>query len=373
MKAEIVIVGGGLAGSAAAITLAEAGRKVMLLERESEPQHKVCGEFLSQEAVESLRALGVDPAELGAKEIHSVRLAGARSVTSAALSFAAMSLTRRQLDEVLLQRAKQAGVHVCRGTRVTHVQREGELWSVGIERAGAVKSSIEAKTVFLATGKHDVAGLPRPAGKQRGMVGFKMYFQLRKEQAAQLEGNIELLLFREGLAGLQLVEDGSANLGCIVQRERLRQLGGRWENLLQAMRQECPHLAERLAGSEVLLERPLAVAPIPYGYVSETAADGLWALGDQAAVIPSFTGDGMAIALHSGRLAATMYLAGSNAEGYQRRLHKQLAGQVGLAVTIARGLVWQPSRSVMLAAAHAWPKLLTLVGRKTRIAENVRL
>ena len=353
--------------------LAEAGREVLLLERESEPQHKVCGEFLSQEAVESLRALGVDPVGFGAKEIHSVRLAGVRSVTNATLPFVAMSMTRRQLDEALLKRAEQVGVRVCRGSRVMRVRHDGELWSAAIERAGAVESSIAAKTMFLATGKHDLAGLPRPAGKQRGMVGFKMYFRLRPEQAEQLYGNVELLLFRGGLSGLQLVEDGSANLGCIVQQKRLRQLGGRWENLLQAMRQECSHLAERLAGAESLLERPLAIAPIPYGYVREAASDGLWALGDQAAVIPSFTGDGMAIALHSGRLAATMYLAGASAETFQQRLRAELAGQVGLAVMIARGLVWQPTRGVMLAATRAWPKLLTLVGKKTRIAENARL
>jgi flavin-dependent dehydrogenase len=346
---------------------------VLLLEREREPQHKVCGEFLSQEAVESLRALGVDPADFGAKTIHSVRLAGARGVTSAELPFTAMSMTRRQLDEALLQRAEQSGVNVCRGRRVVRVRCEGDVWSADVEQSGGADSSIAAKTLFVATGKHDVMGLPRLAGTQRGMVGFKMYFRLRREQAEQLNGHVELLLFRGGLSGLQLVEDGSANLGCIVQQKRLRQLGGRWENLLEAMRRECSHLADRLAGAEALLERPLAIAPIPYGYVREAASDGLWALGDQAAVIPSFTGDGMAIALHSGRLAATMYLAGASAEAFQRRLRAELAGQVGLAVMIARGLVWEPTRGVMLAATHAWPGLLTLAGRKTRIAESVRL
>ena len=388
VKPELVIVGGGLAGAAAAITLSEAGRQVLLLERERAPQHKVCGEFLSQEALESLRALGVDPGELGATTITSVRLADSRRVTRVALPFAAMSMTRRRLDEALLLRAEQAGATVARGTRVLQVQREGATWSVAVESGAAMQpippQAIESRTIcaptictptiFVATGKHDLPGRPRPSGSQHGMVGFKMYFRLRAEQAAQLAGHVELLLFRGGHAGLQLVEDGTANLGCIVQQGRLRQLGGGWEPLLAAMQAECPHLRRRLAGAEPMLERALAIAPIPYGYVRPSAAaEGLWSLGDQAAVIPSFTGDGMSIALHSGRLAAKMYLAGATAEAYQQRVQGELARQVRLAVTVSRGLVWRPTRAAMTAAVRWRPELLAMVGRRTRIAAGARL
>ena len=95
MKAEVVITGGGLAGSAAAIVLARAGRDVVLLERESQPQHKVCGEFLSQEALMYLRSLGADVGAMGAATIHSVRLARGTGRSAAVLPFGAMSLTRR--------------------------------------------------------------------------------------------------------------------------------------------------------------------------------------------------------------------------------------------------------------------------------------
>lgn len=369
VSGKVVIVGGGLAGAAAGIVLAEAGREVVLLERERAAQHKVCGEFLSQEAVHSLRVLGVDPGSLGAATIGAVRLAGARGVTEAPLSFEAMSMTRRRLDEALLQRAERVGVRISRGTHVRRLEREGALWRVHVDEAGP----IETESLFVATGKHDVAERPRPAGKQSGMVGFKMYFRLQPEQARELAGHVELLLFRDGHAGLQLVEDGWANLGCIVKQRRLRELGGRWELLLEAMRRECPQLALRLAGAEALLARPLAVAPIPYGYVRAVSTERLWWLGDQAAVIPSFTGDGMAIALHTGRLAAAMYLQGLQAEAYQQRVRGELAGQVRLAVAISRGLVWRPTRALITGAVSVWPGLLTMAGRRTRIAESVQL
>lgn len=367
--AEIVVIGGGLAGSAAAITLAHAGRQVTLLERETQPQHKVCGEFLSQEALQSLQALGIDAAGLGARNITGVRLADARRVKASRLPFQAMSLTRRLLDEALLQEVVRCGVHVSRGTRVLQLKRHGDGWTIHLDS----QPSLDVETVFAASGKHDLTGRSRPQGVQRDMVGFKMYFDLDPRQAAELGGYIELLLFRGGYAGLQLVEDGSANLGWIMRKSQLQSLGGYWQNMLAVMKLDCPHLTARLSNATPLLQRPLAVSSIPYGYVRRDAEDGLWSLGDQAAVIPSFTGDGMAIALHSGRLAASMYLAGETAQAYQRRLHAQLSRQVALATLVSRGMVSPAVRGIMAATVRLRPKTMGMIARWTRIPADALL
>jgi flavin-dependent dehydrogenase len=102
-------------------------------------------------------------------------------------------------------------------------------------------------------------------------------------------------------------------------------------------------------------------------------SDGVWALGDQAAVIPSFTGDGMSIALHSGCLAATMYLQGETSKQFQERLNRELSGQVALATMVSRGLVWHPSRSVFTMAVNFWPGILDKVAQRTRIQEAALL
>lgn len=364
MNAEVVIIGGGLAGSAAAIRLARVGRDVVLIERAPHAEHKVCGEFLSREALNYLELLGVRAESFGAVPIGAVRLACKGGLSEAKLPFPAMSLTRRRLDEELLRLAVEAGAKVVRGCRVQGLEREGAGWRAVVESA----EPVFAGAAFLATGKHDLAGRPRPKGKQSYLVAFKMYWRLAPAQAAALAGHVELMLYRGGYAGLQPVEDGAANLCCLVERAELQRLGGRWEHLLAAMQRECGLLRERLQGAQALLERPLAVSSIPYGYV-RSVSDGVWSLGDQAAVIPSFTGDGMSIALHSGCLAATMYLQGESAEQFQEKLGRDLSPQVALATLVSRGLVWGPSRGVLMAMTSLRPRMLGTVARRTRISE----
>lgn len=151
----------------------------------------------------------------------------------------------------------------------------------------------------MCSGKHDVRGLRRPPGRQSELVGFKLHFRLTPAQQAELGSSVELFLFCGGYGGLAPIEDGLANLCLLVQQQRLQALGG-WEALLASIRRECPHLDQRLGGAAARWEKPLALSAIPYGYVC-AAADGIGRLGDQAAVIPSFSGDGISIALHSAR------------------------------------------------------------------------
>ena len=100
-----LVIGGGLAGSMVAIRLASAGRQVTLLEKESAAHHKVCGEFLSPEAVEYLNQVGINPLDLGAATIRFVRLSSKQRAVETALPFTALSLSRFILDEALLSSA----------------------------------------------------------------------------------------------------------------------------------------------------------------------------------------------------------------------------------------------------------------------------
>ena len=363
----VLIVGGGVAGAASAIHLARAGHAVTLIEKETVAHDKVCGEFLSGEAVGYLAALGIDLEALGAVPISRVCFAG----NERRLPFAAFSLSRRVLDEALLAKATLAGATILRGRTVEGIYRDDTGWCVRLNSSlpQGEENSLTAHSVFLASGKHDVRGLKRAAGKQNDLVAFKMHWRLGLAQQRQLQGAVELFLFSGGYGGLEPVEDGKANLCFLLRRKILDRLGG-WAEALSHIRQASPLLAARLSGAEALWEKPLAITAIPYGHVQRRSDDGLWRLGDQATVIPSFSGDGMAIALHSARLAAETYLAGGSAADYQERLAGDVTSQVALATGISRALVNPVGQFACKTASNIVPRLIGMTARATRIPQQ---
>ena len=365
MQDEVLILGGGVAGCAASIALARKGRSVTLIEREPTPRHKVCGEFLSGEALEDLHLLGIDVTSLGAVPIDYVRLAAARRAATAPLPFPAKSLTRKALDTALIAEAIAAGVRVERGRSVQSLSRAtANLWQATLDDG----TPREAPTVFLATGKHDLRGHHRPKDPQQ-WIGFKMYYRLSAAQTADLAGASELTLYAGGYGGIQPVEDGITNFCCVVQRRYFARAGLRWEGLLAKMRQDCPHLAMRLEGAEPLLDKPITITHIPYGYVRRSTEDGLYCIGDQAAVIPSFTGDGISIALHTARRAAAAYLAGEPAPVFQPKLRSAMLPQMHLAELAADGLNNALARAVLPFCLRVWPGAMRVTARLTRVTQ----
>ncbi len=365
MHDKVLVLGGGVAGCAASIALARKGKNVTLIERETRPRHKVCGEFLSGEALEDLHALGIDIASLGAVPLHAVRLAAAKRAAEAPLPFPAASLTRKALDTALLAEAVAAGVRVECGRSVQSLNRMASgAWQATLDDG----SSREAPTVLLATGKHDLRGHGRPKDPHQ-WVAFKMYYRLSTAQTAELADASELTLYAGGYGGIQPVEDGIANFCCVVQRRYFARAGLRWEGLLAKMQQDCPHLAMRLDGAEPLLDKPITVTHIPYGYLRRATEDGLYCIGDQAAVIPSFTGDGISIALHTARRAVAAYLAGESAPVFQPKLRSAMLPQMRLAEAAANGLNNALARAVLPFCLRVWPGAMRVTARLTRVTQ----
>jgi flavin-dependent dehydrogenase len=365
LQDEVLILGGGVAGCAAAIALAREGRNVTLIEREPTPRHKVCGEFLSGEALEDLRALGIDVASHGAVPLNYVRLAVARRAAEAPLPFPAASLTRKALDTALIAAAIAAGVRFRSGRSVQSLScTTGILWQARLDDG----TTYEAPTAFLATGKHDLRGHGRPKDPHQ-WVAFKMYYRLTAGQTADLADASELTLYAGGYGGIQPVEDGITNFCCVVQRQYFAHAGLRWEGLLAKMLKDCPHLAMRLDGAEPLLDKPITVTHIPYGYLRRTTEDGLYCIGDQAAVIPSFTGDGISIALHTARRAVAAYLAAEPAPVFQPKLRSAMLLQMRLAEFAANGLNNGLARAVLPFCLRVWPGAMRVTARLTRVTQ----
>ncbi len=358
-----LIVGAGPAGTAAAITLARAGHRPVLLERSTGPTDKVCGDFLGADAIRQAQAFGVNPLALGAASIHRIRLIHGERTAETVLPFPALGLSRRILDTALLTQAEHAGAVVRIGQTVRRLTRGAGEW---VAETGD-PAPFMAQAVFLATGKHDVRDLPRTR-TDRGAVGMKIYFIPAPGPATTLEGTTELTLFPGGYAGMQPVENGQAVLCIAVQRRAFRRYGGGWAGLLAAIEQRSRRFATMLAGARRLSSRPIAVAGIPYGYrVRPAHADGLFRLGDQAAVIASLTGDGIAIALHSGAAAAQAWLAGADSAAYHRALTRTLGSPMRLAGLLHHACMSGPLQPAVILGAALFPALLRHAASRTRL------
>lgn len=360
---DAIVVGAGPAGSAAAIGLARAGARVLLLERTRETGDALCGGFLSWRTLARLEALGIDRARLGGQAVRRVRLFAGQRRSETALPAEAMGVSRLRLDGALQAAADAAGAGLERGVHASAI--EGDSVQT---RDGA---TLAAPAIFLAAGKHGFRGFPRePAAWQRGdpVLGLRLRLPAHPALDRLVGDAVELHLFDRGYAGLVRQEDGSGNLCLAVHKSRLDEAGGEPVALLSALGDQFPFLGERLAAAD-WTRGVDAIGHVPYGWRTADTAPGLFRLGDQAGVIPSLAGEGMGIALASADAAVAAWCDGGAgaAPAFQRRFAQRMARPLGLA-----NLVWRAGESpvtagILITAASLFPPLVRTTSEATRI------
>lgn len=306
-RSDPLIVGGGPAGSAAAITLAAAGARPVLIEKQRETGDALCGGFLSWRTLETLDSLGVG--SLDGHPIDRLRVFAGRATGEARLPHPAIGVSRQRLDSLLLARARVCGAGIERGVAVREWQGGQVLMGDG--------AVVPFETLFLASGKHDVRGLqrPRPSPESR-TIGIRVRLAPHPGLAKLVGGAIELHLFAQGYCGIELQEGGRGNLCLAVRKTRLGASEGDPDRLLAEWADESPAFADRLAHRESGSD---AIGAIPYGWIARNTPPGIFRLGDQAAVIPSLAGEGIGMALASGIMASTSWRAGELSQGFQSR------------------------------------------------------
>ena len=363
-----IAIGGGLAGASFALELSRNGASALVLESTRAPHHKVCGEFLSEEAQVLLAYLGLDLRTMGASSMGMFRLAAGNRYAEAELPFRAAGCSRYRLDQALLDKAEAAGAEVRRGVTVTEItSSDGEV----VLKAGA--DTLKANAVALASGKHNLRQFPRALSD---MLGFKLQLRVSASALAQLQDIVQLMMFDGGYIGAIIVEDEIVTIGWVMRRGLLQRIGADWPSQAGYLVRQSALLAELLDGATPEWEKPVAVAAIPYGYLRRQAVSpSIFPIGDQLAVIPSFTGDGMSIALLSGIAAAQAVLAGDSAEQFQRRMIARLGPQFRWASLV--NILFETRRldPLTIFTARMLPRLVTLIAQSTRLrnyAEIIR-
>lgn len=303
-KRELVIIGAGPAGSSAAAMLAQSGVDVLLLEQQRFPRHKVCGEFLSPEAQQSLRRIGLysvidalSPALIDrAKFVSPVGLA-----VPIILPGRAWGISRFAFDTALAAAAEQNGAELRTGQTATEVTQLNEGYKVVLRAQGRQKFMIRARAVITACGRHSRPALPPRSRSDREIsVGLKQHYE-----GMSMPTQVELYFFTGGYVGVSPIEDGRINVCLLVSRSVLIQAGKTIDSMLRWAARQHPTLARRLSEGRPVPGTEAVVAPVDT-HRSAAPWDGTACLGDTAVMIPPLCGDGLAMALRSAELCAPL-------------------------------------------------------------------
>ncbi len=382
---DLLIIGAGPAGSAAAIEAERAGLEALTIDKATFPRDKCCGDGLTTGALRHLDELGLDPSTVPSwQAVSDVHVAGPnRKMKLFPLpkdkgAFAAIT-RRSELDAALVDRAREVGADIREGAELTALSLEGAPAVEGalpLEDRVAVATfhhdgadvTVRARHVIAADGMWSTSRklldvrLPDYRGDWHA---FRQYFSnVSPEAAASLYVWFEPDLLPGYVWSFPLA-DGSANVGFGIQRDtghRIQDMKALWPDILAR-----PHIAAIL-GPDATPEGQHKAWPIParLGDVPLTHGPVLW-VGDAAAATDPMTGEGIGQAIETGRLAVRVSSVERRCrepapvrtpQAYERSLEKgmvkdhRLARALSAVLATQRGSQW----SVTVAAATPWTR-----------------
>src|SRR2546427_3852143 len=292
---DLIVVGAGPAGCAAAITAVRGGARVLLLERGRFPRHKVCGEFVSAESLDLLHNLlapGQRHLISQAPRIARGRIFADGAELEAEISPPAASIARFDMDSGLWDSCIQSGV-----------EARAERTAEAVEGTGPLKvmtrgECFPGKALINATGRWSNLTSPatRAGVRKERWVGVKAHFR-----EASAPASVDLYFFDGGYCGVQPVrligQNGSGVVinACAMVRADIA-------TTLQEVLLWHPGLRERSHGWEPMMASA-STSPLVF-HQPEPVQGGMLQIGDSATFVDPFIGDGISLALRSGALAA---------------------------------------------------------------------
>jgi flavin-dependent dehydrogenase len=354
---DVLVVGAGPAGSAAACLFARAGHAVALLDRAAFPRDKACSEYMSPEAVRILDRLGVlsgleadgavpllgtrVTAAGGARLEGRFALAGHRPFRATGLSVA-----RRVLDHRLVAAACEAGAALHERAVLEELLYDGGRVAGGVVRgADGTRRVIRARLTVGADGLRSVVA--RRLGPRRHSAPGRMAFVAHVEGVREMGGTAELFVGREGYVGLNPIGGGRTNVALVVPRARAALARGRTEAFfLEALAGFGP-VTRRVEGGRLV--RPVLVTGPFAAWSGRVTAEGAALVGDAADFFDPFTGEGIYSALRGAELLADAALPALGREGrvgtrdlagYRRARRRAFAGKWAVERLIGYGMLF---------------------------------
>ena len=368
LNTEVLIVGAGPAGSAAAITLARAGVDVALIDKSSFPRDKTCGDGLTTDALRILEDLGLDPSDVPTWKAGDT--CWIRSPSGATTPFQMPSergtflatAQRLHLDDALVEMARSAGARICDGHRLISATQSSERVVAQVERIGTVTANyvIGADGMWSSLRKELTPSAGSGGGTSRNgdtylgeWHAFRQYFSNVASAAAT-----DLWIFFEadlvpGYFWSFPLPDGRANVGFGIQRTpetRTKDMKVLWKDLLDR-----PHIREVL-GPDAIPEDTHKAWPIPARIDQMVTSTGrALFVGDAVGACDVMSGEGIAQALVTGIRAGESILDGADPTEVRRLYDKaarhELLADHRMSALLVRGL--SSERGANLATAIA--------------------
>lgn len=294
---DVIIIGGGLAGLSLTIQLAKAKQKVLLIEKEEYPFHKVCGEYISLESAPFLSSLGFDHTKFDLPLIDKLTVSTPSGrILNTKLPLGGFGVSRYFLDNELYKIALLEGAAIITGDKVTDILFDKDQHNIALQSGKTFTCKIAAGSYGKRSNvdkilKRKFVDMPLP--KKQNYIGVKYHIKYNVPA-----DRIALHNFSDGYCGISAIEDGKACLCYLTTASNLEKCGNNIHTMEEKILFRNPFLKDIFEKAERVYDKPLVISQINFTQ-KELINDHVLFLGDAAGLITPLCGNGMSMALHA--------------------------------------------------------------------------
>ena len=303
---DVIIVGGGLAGLTSAIHLSTRKKRVLLIEKNEYPKHKVCGEYISNEVLPYLNSLGINPINEGAKQITKVHISTTKSnLIKGELPLGGFGMSRYFLDNLLVKKAHLNGVQILKDT-VDSIHFKKDSFTITTKSSGVFQSKITIGA-FGKRSSLDQKMKRKFIQKKSPYLAVKIHVK-----GVFPENLVALHNFKGGYCGVSKVEDNAINVCYITEYRSFK----KHKNITDFQEQvvfKNKHLRKIFKETSPVFEKPLTISQVSF-QTKNPVEDHIIMCGDTAGMIHPLCGNGMGMAISSAQLASIRILQFLNGE-----------------------------------------------------------
>lgn len=364
-KWDVIIIGGGLAGLTAALHLSNNNCSVCLIEKNEYPNHKVCGEYVSNEVLPYLKSQGIDPFQIGAKEISKFKITDTKGKSiTASLPLGGFGISRYAFDQLIFEAIKNE-VHVVFDT-VEKVSFDNNHFTVTTQK----KDVLQANFVVGAFGKRSNldAYLNRRFMQQDSpWLAVKAHYEYDFP-----DDTVALHNFNGGYCGLSKVENGSIN-ACYLASFKSFKKYGNIDTFQKNELSKNPFLNEFFNDSKPLFKKPLTISQVSFNK-KEPVENHIFMIGDSAGLIHPLCGNGMAMAIKSAQIFSELFLKSFQKNDFNRaslesdyieEWQAEFESRLKIGRLVQRILMNPVASKVGFSLAKTIPSLVPMIIRQT--------